>query len=387
MTSNDNELEDTTNTLGDLMQEVNSGMDACSTQQFEMNLQLIASLEETVEDIAQTSNENFDAKMADVNEYLVAIKDEFVKSVKTNATLAEQMNVLNQNIIELVNQLKAQKISDASKSHASSISPAFPHRVNAEDYDDQRGTIRGADGKIGYFDDGDYLTYSNVDFGPKGTTTSIRMHFAKGKHNGKVEIRLGGPTGRMIAEWYPHITHEGIYDHYTNLDIGINDVEGVHNLSFVGRGDCGIMNLDWFELFGHIPSKISFEIYPHVHAKDYTYQRGTVCGNRGEIGHFDDGDYLVYSRLNFGLKGTTKTIRVRYAKGPGKFVGKVEVRLGGPMGRMIANWTPDATGGYGVYRITSIDLDAVEGVHDLSFVGRFDGGIVNLDWFELCGHA
>ncbi len=69
----------------------------------------------------------------------------------------------------------------------------------------------------------------------------------------------------------------------------------------------------------------------------------------------------------------------------GKCVGKVELRLGGPTGRTDANWIPDVTGSYDDYRIADIGLDTVEGVHDLTFAGRLDGGIVNLDWFELLG--
>ncbi len=145
-----------TKVLGEVMEEVTSGMDASATQQYEMNLHLIASLEATVEDIAQTSNENFDSKIEGVNKHLYAIKDEISKSANTNASLVEKMDVLNQSIIELTKQLKAHKLCDTTESRVPVISSPIPRRVNAEDFIDQKGIIVGNDGKIGDFDDGDW---------------------------------------------------------------------------------------------------------------------------------------------------------------------------------------------------------------------------------------
>ena len=98
------------------------------------------------------------------------------------------------------------------------------------------------------FDEGDYVTYSNLNFGPSGTTNSITVSYAKRNSNsGIVEMRLDGPTGPLIGEFVPQSTGDwGIFDTIT-ADITAS-VDGTYDLTFVGKIKNAIMNLEWFEL-------------------------------------------------------------------------------------------------------------------------------------------
>jgi hypothetical protein len=126
------------------------------------------------------------------------------------------------------------------------------------------------------------------------------------------------------------------------------------------------------------------EFFVHVNAGDYSEQSGTYYQDaRGPIGWFDAGDYLQYSRLNFGPLGTTSSILISYAKSHFNGNAKMEVRLDGVDGLLIGEFVPPSTGSWSTYEPATINIDAVAGVHDVYFVGAGANGILNLEWFEL----
>jgi len=111
----------------------------------------------------------------------------------------------------------------------------------------QSGTkLVGNGAYIGYFDNNDYLTYNSLNFGPSGTTKSVQIRYSKGDNGGKLELRIGGPTGTLIGEYSPAKT--GNWYAFTTVYIEIDDVIGIQDLTLVGKGTSGVMNIDWFEL-------------------------------------------------------------------------------------------------------------------------------------------
>ena len=120
-------------------------------------------------------------------------------------------------------------------------------RIPATEYSNQSGTRFESNGNVAYFDHGDSITYTHLNFGPAGTTKSIDLSYAKGNHSsGKVEVRLGGIDGTKIGEFQP--SHTGGWGNYVSGNILINDVDGIHDLTFVGIGSSGVFNMQWFEL-------------------------------------------------------------------------------------------------------------------------------------------
>ena len=119
-------------------------------------------------------------------------------------------------------------------------------KINATDFSSQNG-IRTSGSTVEYFDDSDYITYNDVNFGPVDTTKSIRISYAKGNGDGaKMEVRLDGQAGQLIGEFIPIRT--GGWDDYRTTYFNIKDVDGVHNVTLVGKGSSGVLNLEWIEL-------------------------------------------------------------------------------------------------------------------------------------------
>jgi hypothetical protein len=101
------------------------------------------------------------------------------------------------------------------------------------------------------------------------------------------------------------------------------------------------------------------------------------------LGYLDEGDWLGYSKVDFGTAGATKfTADVAVPKDhAGK---KIQVRLGSLTGAVVATLTVSSTGGWGNFVAESANLTKkVTGVQDvfLTFVGGY--GVGNLDWIKF----
>jgi len=109
--------------------------------------------------------------------------------------------------------------------------------------------IRTIGESIGHFDNNDYVTYNSLNFGDTGITKSILLRYSKGNADNqgqKVELRIGGSDGEIIGEFSPSNT--GSWFTYTTAIIEINDVTGINDLTFVGKGGSGILNIAYFQL-------------------------------------------------------------------------------------------------------------------------------------------
>ena len=250
-------------------------------------------------------------------------------------------------------------------------------KIQGENYNDQRGIISGGN-FIGWFDSGDYLTYKGLNFGPSGTTKRILFRYSKGKDDGKLELRIGGPSGTLIGEHSFANTYG--WNTYREVYVQIDDVVGINDLTLVGVGSYGILNIDWFQLSPPAPEPAPLPLYAKIQGENYNDQRGIISGGNF-IGWFDSGDYLTYKGLNFGPSGTTKRILFRYSKG--KDDGKLELRIGGPSGTLIGEHSFANTYGWNTYREVYVQIDDVVGINDLTLVGVGSYGILNIDWFQL----
>ena len=128
--------------------------------------------------------------------------------------------------------------------------------------------------------------------------------------------------------------------------------------------------------------------FPRINAADFHVQEGIkVSGNRNHIGYFDDGNFLSYKNVNFSFAfASAHSIKLSFSKKRGSGGGWVEIRLGGPSGKVIGDFIPFNTGGWGCFQtaVETINISNVQGVHDLTFVARDSNkGVMNLAWFQL----
>jgi hypothetical protein len=253
---------------------------------------------------------------------------------------------------------------------------AQAEEINAERITNQKG-LKVYGTTVGSWDTNDYATYASVNFGEPGTTKGIKISYAKDNYGGKMEIRLGGTTGTTIAEFSP--AHTGGWSAYNTAYIGLPDagVTGLQDLTFVGKGGNGVLNLAYFELSDFADRTV-------VHSLIRASEISTNYGVRMQdtiMGSFDKGDFATYSQVNFGTPGTTEGIIIRYSKASNG--GSMEVRLGGRDGDLLATFLPANTASWGGYVNAYVGIEGVEGIHDLTFVGTGINGVLNLDYFQL----
>ncbi|MDA3901321.1 MAG: carbohydrate-binding protein [Spirochaetes bacterium] len=118
--------------------------------------------------------------------------------------------------------------------------------IEAEEFDKMKGVQIEGNG-IGYFDGGDWIAYSKVNFGDGGYS-AIRFYLAvdtsyAGK---KIEIHLDGENGKLLGTHTVQST--GGWFNYSEQSSSINgtDLKGIHTLYIKGAGGDGIANIDYF---------------------------------------------------------------------------------------------------------------------------------------------
>lgn len=104
----------------------------------------------------------------------------------------------------------------------------------------------------------------------------------------------------------------------------------------------------------------------------------------GAVGLLDGGDWIKYDRVDLG-DGVTGATFSASKMGAG---GTVEIRLGGPTGRLLGTFTPQATAGWGDYREQIVQLTGfASGVQDICLVATGGAGVCNLDRFRFTRHV
>ena len=107
---------------------------------------------------------------------------------------------------------------------------------------------------IGGLDNGDYLKYSLINFRGGAIKFSARIASDGAGYAGNIELRLDSPTGPLLGTlnvmrtggWW--VDKAVTQSTYLNGDEMLN-ANGVHDLYLVSRGNGGIANFEWFEIF------------------------------------------------------------------------------------------------------------------------------------------
>ncbi|NDA26213.1 MAG: glycosyl hydrolase family protein, partial [Verrucomicrobia bacterium] len=136
------------------------------------------------------------------------------------------------------------------RSAGSSTVPAVAGKasVSASSYSAMQG-VQVQGGVVEFFDGGDWLKYSGVDFG--SGATSVTFSASKSGTGGTVEIRLGSPTGRLIGIFTPQDTGSlGNYREQLSQLSGF--VSGVQDVYLVASGGTRVCNLQSFRFSQYV---------------------------------------------------------------------------------------------------------------------------------------
>jgi len=125
---------------------------------------------------------------------------------------------------------------------------AYGAKFEAEDSDVLSGGIKVETGdtrtNIGYISDGSSLAVSGIDFG-RGAAL-FRVSASAPDNGGTIEIRLGGPSGKLAGTC--KIGSTGAWSDYRSAECELKDCSGVQDLYLVFKGtDTYLFNIDWFE--------------------------------------------------------------------------------------------------------------------------------------------
>ena len=125
-----------------------------------------------------------------------------------------------------------------------------------------------------------------------------------------------------------------------------------------------------------------------IEAENFNSQSGVEtesCAEGGKnVGYIENGDYAVYSNIDFGIGATDFQARVASNSSGGN----IEIRLDSINGTLIGTCPVAGNGNWQTYVDTACSISNVTGKHDvyLKFTGG-SGYLFNLNWFKFIGKS
>jgi len=105
------------------------------------------------------------------------------------------------------------------------------------------------------------------------------------------------------------------------------------------------------------------------------------CSEGGlNVGYIENGDWIMFKGVDFGLGASAFQARVASATNGGT----IEIRLDSPNGQLVGTLNVSNTGGWQNWVTRSTSIDNLTGVHDLylKFVGG-SGYLFNINWWQF----
>jgi|GEM_PF-448169 len=248
-------------------------------------------------------------------------------------------------------------------------------QIQAESYNDvnaqyiQTFDISDGGSTIGYLLSGDYIGFSNIDFG--SGTTSFKARVAAGDPT-SMEIRSGSPTGTLLGT--VAISSTGSWDTFQEITSSVSNITGVNNLYFVFNGP---LNFDWF-VFSPNVTPAPLNAFSKIEAEDYDGVSGDSIKNiDNAIGYIQSGNYIVFNNTDFGSGAKSFNANVANASGSNT---DIQVRLGSSTGTLLGTLSIPSTESWDTYQDLACNISTVTGRNNLYLVFT---GPVNFDWFTF----
>lgn len=120
--------------------------------------------------------------------------------------------------------------------------------IEAESYSSMSGvrTELSSEGgqNVGYIENGDYIVFNDVNFGPGATGFNVCV--ASGGAGGNIEIRLDNESGTLIGTC--PVTGTDGWQNWVTKSCKVSDATGVRNVFLKFTGASGyLFNLNWFK--------------------------------------------------------------------------------------------------------------------------------------------
>ncbi|NDI36482.1 carbohydrate-binding protein [Chengkuizengella sediminis] len=245
---------------------------------------------------------------------------------------------------------------------------------------------------VGWTDDGDYISFNDVEFGDGDGATGIEARVASESDGGTLEIRLDSTDGTLVGS--VDINNTGGWQSWVTNTTSISNATGTHDVYFVFTGGSGegIGNLNWFKFTKDViipPDPILIDAFSQIEAENYTSMSGVQTESTSDtggglnVGWTDDGDYIAFHHVDFGTGDGAAAIEARVATQ--SVGGSIKIRLDSISGTLIGNVDINNTGGWQSWITNTASISNTTGIHDVYFVftGASGDGIGNLNWFTF----
>ena len=128
--------------------------------------------------------------------------------------------------------------------------------------------------------------------------------------------------------------------------------------------------------------------FTQIEAESYDNQSGIqteTCNEGGQnIGYIENGDYAIYTNIDFSSGAAGFQARVASATSGGN----IEIRLDSLTGPLAGTCAVAGTGDWQTWTNATCSVSGVSGKHDiyLKFTGG-EGYLFNLNWFKFTGKS
>ncbi|MDP4179552.1 MAG: carbohydrate-binding protein [Bacillota bacterium] len=122
-------------------------------------------------------------------------------------------------------------------------------------------------------------------------------------------------------------------------------------------------------------SKLEAESYNSLNST--TIQTVTTVNGGSGIGYINNGNYLVFNKIDFGSGATSFKALVADSG-----TANIEIRLNSPTGTLAGTLQVASTSDWNTYQEQTCSINKVTGVNDVYLVFS---GAVNIDWFTFAG--
>ncbi len=180
--------------------------------------------------------------------------------------------------------------------------------------------------------------------------------------------------------WY-HVYHNRIVATEAKIPTGFRRNLAIEEFTY---DDEGLINeveytTDGVKQLGHL------DPFKQVEAETFAAQKGIETDKSSAGGmcltELEDGDWVVIKGVDFGSSGAKRFAAKVASESEG---GAIELRLGGPDGKLIGTCKVEATGGWQEWKTVQCEVSGATGVHDLCL--RFAGGegaLMNVDFWKF----
>ncbi|MFC5530555.1 carbohydrate-binding protein [Cohnella yongneupensis] len=231
---------------------------------------------------------------------------------------------------------------------------------------------------VAFVDNGDYIAFTNTDFGTGTSTFSARV--ASAASGGSIEVRIDSLTGTLAGTCT--VPGTGGWQNWTTVSCNVSNITGVHTMYLKFTGGAGnLFNILWFKFAA------SAVVFNQIEAESFNTQSGiqteatSDTGGGLNVGFIDNGDYLSFNNINFGSSGAT-SVQMRVASNASG--GNVEVRLDSLSGTLASTCAVPGTGGWQNWTTVNCAVTTITGTHTvfLKFTGG-TGNLFNINWFKF----